>query len=128
MIGVLNILLNTAAVTARVAARIYPIERKQSAGLPAITIDITGIEPNATKSGVSALDEQQITVVSYADTYDGCRLLADDCRAALDRISGTYNGEVIQQIDFLEQFIDKEEINNKKVYYIEQNYKVRIEI
>lgn len=133
MIGVINILKVDAPVTARIGtgadARVYPLEREQEADLPAVTVDQTDIDPSDTKSGVSSLDEEIVTVTSYDSVFSSCRSLADDCRAALDRASGTHGGVVIQSngIQFLNEFVDKEEVNNAKVFFIEQNYKVRVE-
>jgi hypothetical protein len=131
MIGVIDILRTDANVAARIggagnSARVYPMERKQGSTLPALTVEVTDIEPSDTKSGVSRLDEEFTTVTSYADTHEACRLLAVDCRTALDRASGTHSGEVIQSVQFLSLLTDKELINNKKVYFIEQNFKVRV--
>ena len=126
MIGVIDILLNDANVLAMVGTKVYPMERDQNEGLPAITVDVTDIEPNPTKDGVSTLDEEFVSVISYDSTYKACRLLAADCRTALDRYAGTNKGVVIQQIDYLNELSDKELINNKRVFFIEQHYKVRV--
>ena len=126
MIGVIDVLVNDASVAARVSARIYPIERQQGSALPALSVDVTDIDPSDTKDGVSTLDEEFTSVTSYADTYNECVLLAGECRSALDRYAGTNQGVVIQQSVYLNEFQNKANINNKKVFFIEQNYKVRI--
>lgn len=127
MIGVIDILKTDAPIIARVSTRVYPIEREEKQPLPALTVSITDIDPSDTKSGVSTLDEESIIVTSYASTFNECKLLSEECRTALDRVSGTYAGLIIQSAYFLDQFTDFEEINNKKVFFIEQNYKVRVE-
>ena len=131
MIGVIDILRNNANVGARVGgtganARVYPVHRPQKEPLPAVTIATEDIEPSDTKSGVSALDRLEVRVISYASTYDIARLLAEDCRNAIDRVSGTFNGQQIQSIRFLDSFDDVEEIENSLVYFVEQNYNVRL--
>ena len=131
MIGVIDILRDDATLGALVggtgtSARVYPIERAQKDGLPAVTVTIDAIEPYDTKSGVSTLDEVQVSVVSYGSTYDSARQTSNACRGALDRTSGTYNTEVIQSIQFQDQYTDIEEINNASVYFIEQIYNVRL--
>lgn len=131
MKGVRGILLAASGVTDLVGsganARVYPIERPQTSELPAITIKDIQNEPSDTKSGVSGLDSVTTEVLSYSNTLDGAITLSEAVRAALDRSSGTYNGETIQSIQYLNDFQEFEEIKNKKVYWIEQNYKVRVE-
>jgi len=126
MIGVINILENDVSVAGVVSDRVFPIERQQGTNLPAITVDVTDVEPNGTKDGVSTLDEEFTRVTNYAQTLVECLLLAGFSRAALDRYTGTNQGVVIQQIDFLSEIPNKAQINNKRVYTIEQQYKVRV--
>ena len=131
MIGVIDILRDDASVGARVggtgtSARVYPNVRAQKGALPAVTVSLTQTEAHDTKDGVSTLDEEYVTVTSYSDDFTECRNLAQDCRSALDRASGTYNSQVIQSIQFLDKFTDYEQIENNIVHFIEQNYKVRV--
>lgn len=131
MKGVSNILSNDATVSGLVGNRIYANTRLQGDVLPAITLQSTNTEPYATKSGVSTLDDITIQVISYSDSLyesDGAITLSQAVRSALDRVArGTYNGETIQSINFLDDFNDFEEIKNKKIHYVEQNYQVRVE-
>lgn len=132
MIGVIDILRDNAGVGALVggtgtSARVYPIERAQKEGLPAITVDQDNVIPYDTKDGVSTLDEVYVLVISYGSTYSDSLAVANACRSALDRTSGTFNGEVIQSIRFQSQSTNIEEINNVPIYWTEQEYKVRIE-
>jgi len=126
VIGIIGILTADSNVSTRVGTRIYPIERAQQDALPAVTVDVDSVDPSDTKDGVSELDQSYITVTSFAQTYDAARLLSEDVRTALDRVSGTYNTEVIQKIQFLDQFTDKEENADKIIYWVEQKYKVRV--
>ena len=126
MIGVINVLENDTDVFARVGVRIYPMEREQGSALPAISVENTDIEPNDTKDGVSTLDEEFTSVTSFASTYAECLLLAAECRTALDRYVGTNQRVVIQQCVYLNEFQNKANINNVRIYFIEQNYKLRI--
>jgi hypothetical protein len=129
MIGVIDILRNDATTIAlTTATRIYPSQRSQQSGLPAITVKVINNDPSDTKSGVSGLDQVEVEVISYGETYSSALAVSKAVRTALDRTSGTYNGEVIQSIRFLDQFTDYEEINNKPIHYIEQNFKVRVKL
>lgn len=131
MIGVIDILRDDATIGSLIggtgtSARVYPIQRPQNEGLPALTVDVDSTTPHDTKDGVSTLDEVFLTVISYAYDYDDSLDLASSCRTALDRVSGTFNTEVIQSIQFLNQTTEVEEINNRVIYWTEQEYKVRI--
>jgi len=126
MIAAIDILLNQSAVTDLVGTRIYPMRRNQKDSLPAITIEIENTEPTNVKSQTSTLDSQFINVKSYGSTYKSALDLSSAVRTALDRIDGTYNLVEVQSIQFLDEFTDVEEINNNLVYWVEQNYKLRI--
>jgi hypothetical protein len=123
-----TILSADASITALVSDRFYFHEREQAEVMPAITLRNTNNEPSHTKSGASNLDSVTTQIICFDDKYNDAKTLAELVRAALDRVaSQTIGGEIIQQVDFLDEFSDFEQITNKKVHYIEQNYQVRIE-
>jgi|9_EtaG_2_1085328.scaffolds.fasta_scaffold00083_17 hypothetical protein len=98
--------------------------------IPYIVFYRTGTNAEDTKSGRSSLDVADITVNIFYSNASGCNELAEKVRGALDRRSGTFNGCVIQSIQYTSQsnlFEFNETYNNKGVYQISQNYSCRFE-
>jgi hypothetical protein len=127
--AVINILLNTTAVTAIVGTRIYLDEAPQSDSYPLIIISEEGVEPGPTKSGVSAVDRDIIRVFPYATNKNDLRLLAQACRDALDgKAAGTYNSVAVEDIMFQGQTSFDETIVNRKVYAKDQQYSIRVNL
>jgi len=124
--AVLNILKNNAAVTLIVSDRIYLDEVPQLDVMPFIVIEESDIEPFSTKSGASGADHDIINVFPYAATKKELKNLAAAVRAALDDISGTFNGIVVVNVMFRNQSSFSEKINNRKAYAKDQEYQVRV--
>lgn len=100
MIGeVVTILKNDATVVGAVgSSNIFPIQRKQGSGLPAIVVDLIDIKTNETKHLSSDLDFVTIQVSSYDDNPRSSYLISTYVRNELDKYTGTVNGEAIEII------------------------------
>jgi hypothetical protein len=128
------ILDNTAGVNALVGAtgssRIYLGRRKQTAPMPAISIEPNGINPTDQKpgqdTGVSRLDVADILVFCYGATFTDAQNLAIAVRAALDKkAGGTYNNVVVQSVQFMSEDYFDEGLD--PFYYVfEHSYRFRI--
>ena len=127
--AVLNILLNTTAVTDIAGTRVYLDEAPQTDPYPLVIVSEEDVEPGPTKSGVSAVDYDIIRVYPYAASKETLRLLAAACRAALDgKAAGTYNSVAIEFIRYQGQTSFDETIVNRKVYAKDQQYNVRVNL
>jgi len=95
MIGeIVTILKNDLGVTTNVAsANIFPIQRKQGSGLPAIVVDLIYIKTSETKDKSSGLDFVTIQVATYAEDPRNSFVIAELCRNELDKYVGTVNGQ-----------------------------------
>lgn len=127
-IGIMEILKNDSSVTALVdsgsSSRIYYDEAMEGQQLPFIILQVDEIQPNDTKSGISTLDEDFVYVTTFAGTKKDAKILATAARAALDRTTGTKNGIQIIGLQFRTQRSDTDRLVDKKVFTIEQLYKV----
>lgn len=141
-IAAYNILSTTAAITALVGAgavgasnemKIYIGRRRQTSGLPAISIEPDGIEPtdqrpdaSGSGEGRSRLDRENVLVFSYGANPKAANDLAQAVRAALDKKTGaTYNGVNVQSIQFLsEDYFD--ENTDPETYVYEHRYRIRV--
>jgi len=99
-LAIYNILSGDADVSALVGTRIFPNVAKNKTQFPFIIYDVNGEIPNDDKDGVSSLDIDGVMVSCYSKTYAEASDLARKMRTALDRISGTYGGVVIQSIKY----------------------------
>ncbi len=99
-LAIFNILSGDADVSALVGTRIFPNVAKNKTQFPFIIYDVNGETPNDDKDGVSSLDVDSVMVSCYSKTYAEASDLARKMRTALDRISGTYGGVVIQSIKY----------------------------
>lgn len=127
--AVLNILLNTAAVSAIVGTRVYLDEAPQEDSYPLVIVEEGGNDPRPTKSGVSVMEPDIIRVFPYSDNKNTLRLLAQACRDALDgKAEGTYNSVSVKAIRFQGQSSFDERITNRKVYAKDQEYQVWVNL
>lgn len=127
--AVLNILLNTAAVSAIVGTRVYLDEAPQEDSYPLIIVEEGDNDPRPTKSGVSVMEPDIIRVFPYSDNKNTLRLLAQACRDALDgKAAGTYNSVAVKAIRFQGQSSFDEQITNRKVYAKDQEYQVWVQL
>ena len=118
------LLNNSTDLEAVVGTRIFPEVAAQDSALPFVMYSVISNEPSDTHSGPSLLDIAQVDVVLYNTSYTGCVDMGVYVRAALDRVSGTYNGVNVQSCQYNSEVIDFDEY--KRAYVITQSYDVRI--
>ena len=78
--------------------RIYPGVAPMEVTLPCIIFDIGDIQAEHTASTDTAFDRVALTVTVIDSTYSDVETYAQNVRTALDRYSGTSDGEVIEII------------------------------
>ena len=113
---IFNILSNDVNVAPLVTTdgdlRIFPsrynfpfknVGSKISVDLPYITYQMFADEPNNTKNGVSEYDYVRVQISIYDNSYADMTTLAGHVRTALDYVSGTYNGVVVDKIFYQDQ-------------------------
>lgn len=105
-------------------ARVFYDEADQTQAIPFAIVTGEGTTPNDTKDGVSTLDFDLVYVTHFAETQKKAAAMASTGRTALDRISGTYNGVIVESIQFKTQRSGSERLVDKKVHTIEQLYQV----
>lgn len=105
-------------------AKVFYDEADQTTSLDFCIVKGDDIEATDDKSGVSELDHDFIYVTHFGATKARAAALASAGRTALDRVSGTKNGIIVESIQFLTQNSDSEFLVDKKVHTIEQLYKV----
>ena len=71
--------------------------------LPYITYQMFADEPNNTKNGVSTYDYVRVQISIYHNSYADMITLAGHVRTALDYVSGTYSGVVVDKIFYQDQ-------------------------
>jgi len=117
-----------AIVGAGTSASIFYDEAKQTTPMPLIIVSLFGIDPSDNKDGASDLDFDWVYVYCYAESKKQCNDLARAARNALDRKSGTYLSVVVQSIEFITQNSGSEFIGNEPRWFIEQQYKLTINL
>jgi hypothetical protein len=128
-LAVLNILLNTTAVTGIVSTRIYLDEAPQGDAYPLIIIEAENVEPRDSKGGVSVTEVDTVRVFPYSNTKAQLATLAKACRDALDgKAAGTYNSIAVLDVRFMNQSTFDEKIENRKVYAKDQEYRVWVNV
>ena len=82
--AIYNILYNSGSgdVYDLVDARIFPNVAPQTTTFPFIIYDVTGVQPNDTKDGVSTLDTNDVMISCYSETYSQASDLAQKIRIA----------------------------------------------
>lgn len=137
-LAVMNILVNTAAITAIVGvdsppgnSKVYPYELPQGKiiGTGAITVELDGIDPQNDKDGPSRLDWDWVIVSGYANNYRDTVNLMNAIRIALDfnfRTEAVYAGVNVQAIRFDSVNQDVVKLTDREIYFGEQRYKVRV--
>ena len=98
--AVYGILSTNSGVTDLVSTRIFPEIAEQEAATPFIVYQLQSVDPEDTHDGPSKLDEVRFEFICYADTYDTAADVGVKVRAALDRVSGTYNGVNVESVQF----------------------------
>lgn len=92
MIGkvVYNLLSNASAVTDIVGADIYPEIAPEGVTAPCIIFDVMNITPQYSRSGLS-YDQSTVDIDMFEKDYTDSVDLMMAVRAAVERVSGTYN-------------------------------------
>jgi hypothetical protein len=122
--AIFYLLDNSTDLTAIVGTRIYPEVAQQDAPLPYVVYNISNNEPSDTKREPSKLDTANIEVNCYSTSYTEVIDMAVAVRAALDRVTGTYNGVNVQSIAYMNEVIDFDE--GQRAYNVSSDYDVRI--
>ena len=91
-------------------ANIFPIQRKQGSGLPAIVVDLIDVKTSETKDKSSGLDFVTMQVAAYADNPRESFVISEYVRDALDKYVGTVNGQDVDiRFDDLETGMSSED-------------------
>jgi hypothetical protein len=96
--AVRNRLVTTAAVTALVSSRVYPVIAPADAALPFVTWRRTSIQRQHSLSGPVGVPMVMLTVDAFATTYEAVRDLADAVRVSLDGWGGTFQNTVVSNV------------------------------
>lgn len=119
-----NILKNDATVSGLLTEsgkfKYFPLRTPQAQQLPFAIYRIQNTQPTDSKQGVSILDELTLDIAIYSGIYEVGVLIANAIRSALDR----YSLNTIDKIIF-ESETDNYD-NSAKVYFKEQQYKIRL--
>jgi hypothetical protein len=95
--------------------------------LPYITYQMFGDEPNNTKNGVSTYDYVRVQISIYHNSYAEMVSLAGHVRTALDYVSGTYSGVVVDKIFYQDQNeLYDDSAGSIGLYGIAQDYRFNI--
>jgi len=122
--AIFYLLNNYSNLTDIVSNRIYPEVAEQDGASPFVVYTIISNSPSDTHSGPSQLDVAQVDVVAYSTSYSECIDIGVHVRAALDRVTGTYNGVNVQSCQYTTELIDFDDY--RRSYVITQSYDVRI--
>jgi hypothetical protein len=98
--AVYGILSANSGVTDIVGTNIFPEIAEQETAVPFIVYQLLSVDPEDTHDGPSKLDEVRFEFLCYADSYNEAADLGVAVRAALDRVSGTYNGVNVESVQF----------------------------
>jgi len=104
--------------------KIYHLVADGTVDVPYVTYQRINTDPHDTKDGVSGLDVCMLDVDIWADNNSDLFTIAGYVRTALDRkAEGTYNGETLQSIRFMDHRTDVEE--RVGVYHLTLVFSVR---
>ncbi len=128
-----NILSNDSNVSPLVTTsgnlRIFPSRYNfpTDVKLPYITYQMFADEPNNTKNGVSTYDYVRVQISIYHNSYADMITLAGHVRTALDYVSGTYSGVVVDKIFYQDQNeLYDDSAGSIGLYGIAQDYRFNI--
>ena len=118
------LLTNSTDIAAIVSTRVFPEIAQQDALLPYVVYNVTNNEPSDTKAEPSELDTANVEVNCFSTSYTESIDLAVAVRAALDRVTGTYNSVNVQSIAYMNETLNFEEA--QRAYLVSSDYDVRI--
>ena len=101
--AIYTLLRDDAAVGAIAGDRISPHARLQGTAIPAITYQLTDLEPFLNLSGTAGLTAATLSVTTIADTYAESRDLATKVVTALNGHSGSTAGVLISSCHYTSQ-------------------------
>ncbi len=104
-------------------ATVHPEVAPESTLFPFVVYSIQNIQPSDQKTSTSTLDDSTLEVYIMSQDYGECMTVSEECRAALDRNGGSFNGVQVQSIQFETGEITYNE--PQQCYYVEQIYSVR---
>lgn len=93
-----NALISDASVTQHVGHRVFSQYATPADALPFIVTRRSGISREQTFTAPMGVPQMTLTVVSYADTYEGVRDLADAVRDCLDGYGGSFDNTTVKQV------------------------------
>ncbi len=96
--AIYNILSGTAAVTALVGTRIYPVVAPDGAEYPLIVYTVFSNERILASGGSTDLNNPSIQISCWGDSYASARNVAIQAIAAIEDYAGTQDSTVIQHI------------------------------
>jgi len=119
-----NLLVADATYSA-ITDHVFYDEAEQTTPTPFGIVRLDSIEPYDDKDGKSHFDFDFISVLNFSSEAAELHNMAVAARNALDRkAAGTYNGVVVDSIQFLTQRSGSEFIDNHRILVMEQQYKV----
>ena len=127
--AIYEILANDSDVAAIVATRIFPQKVEFTERMPAITYFVIDTTPNNTKNGVSTYDYVRCQITGFGTSYSQAQDLAAKIRTALDYVSGTYAGVVVDKI-FFESSDDLYDDNfgEKGIHYVAMDFRFNLNV
>lgn len=93
-----NRLINTAAVTALISTRIYPVIAPATAALPFVTWRRIAVTRQQSLRGPVGTPTVNFALDIFAETYESARDIADQCRLSLDGWGGTFENTVVSNV------------------------------
>lgn len=96
-------IVGTTAIATAVGSRCYLQQRQQGSALPAITFEVSNIEPFRTLGGNSGLYTAEVTISAIAETYLGARSVADLVRLNAESFSGASHGVNLLATRFVDE-------------------------
>lgn len=94
--AIINELLDTSAVTALTAQRIFPMSRRQGTTLPAVTVQMISRNIPYCDEGEVGLTEDRLQVDCWGATYSSAKAVARAVVEKLSAFDGSPSGVEIQ--------------------------------
>lgn len=102
--GLIEILLDAAAVTAITGSRVYPLSRPQGSALPAITVQRISGGPLYADDGEVDLINGRVQIDCYASTYGAAKGLGEAVKSTLSALADV----TAAGVDFLYVLVEDE--------------------
>lgn len=122
------LLVASSTTNSLLSGRVYPVIFPEQYTLPAVAVNITGVNPNPTKSASGDIDTVFVQIDCYASTYSAAQNLSAAVRNVIDYYRGSVQVGVdtygIDYIDYEGQTDVWEE--KPKEWRVSCDYKVRI--